>query len=439
MNRILRPAALVLLLLSASCATGPRAAAPRDAFPLDPREGLAGPFPGGVETGWQALLSGDAARARAEFLRGEGPEQNRAARVGVIEALVEERSLPEALALCGKTLSVGEPTAPLLVACGEAHARSGQALSAWELYRRALARAGGRPGLEARGAELRSQAREALRGEAQEAAGRKDWKAAREKAGRAVEIDPASAPARETAGDVELAAGDRAAALARYREALDLARGDRALREKVAKLALQMSDYATAIPVLDALAAEDPRFAAQAEDARFAFRVANWPAAERTAARADRLTRGDAARLVWWMVPEVRGAKVTSAVIASDVVGRPDRQEIAKAVSLGLLEMDQDTHSARPDDPLTFSAAARLYLRVLGLLRPRETLECLGGQPAERISGGEAIRIARDCRILGEKDAPPVGGPAFIRALDRVRALAGGGENGPPGNERKKP
>jgi hypothetical protein len=27
----------------------------RDAFPLDPREGLPGPFPAGVERGWKAL------------------------------------------------------------------------------------------------------------------------------------------------------------------------------------------------------------------------------------------------------------------------------------------------------------------------------------------------------------------------------------------------
>lgn len=440
MNRTFKPATLLpLLLLSASCATAPRAAALRDRFPLDPREGLAGPFPADVEAGWQALLSGDAHRARAQFLRAEEQEPRQAGRIGLIEALVAEASLPEALAACGKTLAGGEPTAPLLVACGEARARSGQAFSAWELYRQAEARAGGRPGLQARAAELRTQARDELRRRAQEALGSKDWPAARQAAARAIEIDPGSARARETAGDVERDAGESAGALARYRQALDLAPRDRTLREKVARLALELSDYATAIPVLDALAAEDPGFEARAEDARLAFRVANWPAAQRTAARAARLTRGEAARLVWWMVPEVRGAKVTVGVIASDVVGRPDRQEVTRAVSLGLLEVDRETHSARPNAILTFSAAARLYLRLLALLRPGNEPECLAGGTAETISAGEAIQAARECRIVGEKERPPVGGPTFTRAIDRVRALAGAGENGAPGNERKEP
>ena len=62
--------------------------------------------------------------------------------------------------------------------------------------------------------------------------------------------------------------------------------------------------------MFERLAREDPRFQTRAEDARLAFRVANWPPAERQAARASRLTRAQAAQLLWWMVPEVREAKV---------------------------------------------------------------------------------------------------------------------------------
>jgi len=432
-----RLAAILLLFAAAACRTTSPAARSRDRFPLDPREGLTGPFPSDVNRGWEELVAGDAARSRALFLRAEG----RAAKIGAIEALVADAALPEALALCGGALADGDPTAALLVACGEAHARSGQAVAGWSLYAQALPRAPGRPGLEARAGELRSQARDELRREANEAAGREDWQAARQAAERAVAIDPESAAARETAGDVALAAGDGTAALAQYREGVARPPASRQLLDKIARLAMDLKDYAAAIPALDALAAEDPSYQVRAEEARVAFRVANWPAAERSAARAARLTRGEAADLLWWMVPEVRDAQVSAGVIASDVVGRADRLEISRAVSLGLLDADRETHRANPDGTLTFGSASRLYLRVLVFLVPREPLTCLEGKPVEELSSGEAIRVARECRLVGDTEGPPVGGAAFMRALDRVRILAAKGENGleAADDERKRP
>jgi tetratricopeptide (TPR) repeat protein len=439
-NRIWRPAALLaLLLLSSSCGSASRSAAPNDQFPLDPREGLVGPFPPGVRAGWEALFKGHLPRARQQFQTAEAREPGLAAKIGLIEVLVEEASLPQALASCSQTLADADSTAPLLVACGEAHARSGQAIEGLELYRRALDRAGRRPGLEARAAVLASLASEQLRRQAQEAAGQKDWKAARQEIARAIELDPESGPARETAGDVELEAGDRPAALVRYRQALDLAPLDRTLWKKIATLALELSDYGVAAPVLDKLAAEDPSYEAQAAEARLSFRIANWPAAERSAALALQLTRGEAALLLWWMVPEVRQTKVTEGIIASDVVGRPDAPEITRVFSLQLLDVDRETHRASPDAQLTFSAACKTYLRLLGLLRPGRPSSCLSGRSADSFSSGEAIRAAKECRLIGETEGPPVSGATFSRSVDRVRALAARGENGSRKNESKTP
>jgi tetratricopeptide (TPR) repeat protein len=425
----MRLAALLLLFhLLTSCATVPRQPPPRDRFPLDPREGLTGPFPSEVETGWQALLAGDAGKAREAFLRAQKSQPGLAAQIGSIEALVAEGSLQEALSACNFAFGEGSPTTALLVSCGEARARSGQALAAWDLYRQAAAGVQGRPGLAARAEELRLQARDQSRREAQEAAGHRDWKTARQAAALAMELDPGSSKARETAADVELEAGDPAKALGLYSEALELDPLDRTLSEKMARLALERSDYAVAIPVLERLGVQDPRFAAQAAEARLAFRIGNWPEAERSAALSTRLTRGDAARLLWWMVPEVREAKVTAGVIASDALGRSDSLEVSRAISLGLLDADRETHRARPDAVLSFSAAARLYLRLLTLLRPGESGPCPRGDAP---SGPEAIRIARDCGILAEDDGPPVTGPAFTAAIDRIRMLAARGEKQP--------
>jgi tetratricopeptide (TPR) repeat protein len=427
-TRTLWPAAwVVALALSLSCATAPKAAAPRDRFPLDPREGLAGPPSPAVDSGWEALASGDARRARDEFDRALAEGPSRAASIGRIETLVLLDVLPEARESCTKALGESEPTLALLTACGEAQARSGQPFDGWELYRRAASMAPDRPGFAKRTEELRTQARDQMRREAQTAAGEKDWASARRAAAKAIELDPASAPARETAGDVERDAGDSSAALRFYQEAADRDPSDTAIQQKVAKIAVSLSDWSAAVPVLDRLAASDPKYAEQAAQARLAFRVANWPEAERGAARSPRLTRGDAARLTWWMVPEVREASVATGVIASDVVGRPDAREIARAVSLGLLDVDADTHRARPDAPLSLSAEAKLYLRLVLLLR-RQPPACFASAngPVDALASPEMIRVARACALVDENDPTPLSGASFTRGLDRVREVASG-------------
>ena len=415
------------IALAASCATAPRKPEPRDRFPLDPREGLSGPFSAQIDAGSEALLAHDAARARAEFSRSVPSKRGLAERIGLIEALVMGGAVEEARSECREALASGEATVPLLVACGEARARSGEALGAFELYRQASTRAPDRSGLRARAEELKSGAVQELLGTARDAEREKSWKTALEAALRAIEIDPDGAAPRIAAAEIELADGKKAAAAERYREALERDPNDRGLREKVATVALEAGDYGLAIAELDRLAADDPRFQDRAEEARLSFRVSNWPAAEREAARSSRLTRAEAARLVWWMVPEVREAKVTSGVIASDVLGRRDSHEIMRALSLGLLDVDRDTHRARPDAPLTASAAARLSLRLLRILRPGEPPKCLADQPDGR-TGGEAIRLATECGFFpaNPRSRGGVAGADFTRALDRVRAAATG-------------
>jgi tetratricopeptide (TPR) repeat protein len=422
-----------ILVLAVSCATPPKPPPPRDRFPLDPREGASGAFPPDAQSGWMSLLAGDASGARAEFdvARRQEPA-SLPVQIGEIEALVAAGALPEARAACAEAMpgsGPGDATLPLLVACGEAEARSGQAIAGYDLYRQAAARAPERAGITARAAELRAQARDQAGKEAQEAAARKDWAAARLAAGRAIEIDPDSAAAREAAGDVEREAGQGSAALERYGEALQRDPSSRELQGKIARLAAERGDWASAIPALERLAAEDPSFEAEAEEARLSFRLSNWPEAERAAARASRLTRGDAARLVWWMVPEVRQVRVSAGIIASDIVDRSDRDQIARAVGLGLIDVDRETHRARPDAALTFGAAARLDLRLYALLAPAGSARCLSDRPVETLDPGEAIRVARECGILEERDSPPVTGPGFTKTVDRIRALARPGQN----------
>jgi len=416
-------AALGALSVGLSCASAPTSGP--DAFPLDPREGLAGPFPAQVEKGWSELRQGKAAAAEAEFEAASRPTPKIAAEIGRVEALVVADRPRDALPLCRKLLSAGEPTVPLLVACGEAHSRSGDPVVAHTLYRQALARASNRPRLAARADELRSSARDWLVVAARAAAQDEKWKEARSEIARAIELAPDNSAVRRAAGEIEEAAGEAEKALSRYREAIELDSKDHEAAEKVGELALAVKDYALAVSIFDKLAGEDPRFAPRAEEARHAFRVANWPAPEREAAQSLKLTRAGAATLVWWMYPEIREARVSGGVIASDALSRRDSRAITRAVALGLLEVDRDTHRVNPAAHLGAVSASRLLLRLLLVVAPADReLPCLGGSRRVPRAAADSLAAAVGCGLLPEDEAGVISGPVFTKALDRVRALA---------------
>ena len=416
---------ILALFLSLGCgSTASPAGRPSDRFPLDPREGLSGPFPESIDSGWQALAGGDAEAAEREFLRARAEGRPLAAEVGLIESRVLLGRMKEAVAACNEVLS-GPVTVPLLVACGEARARAGQVFEAHELYARAAARDPGRSWLKDRAKALETEAIESLARSASSGAKEQNYPDARKRIERAIEMSPGDAGLHAMAGEIELAAGDRAKAFDRFREAYRLDPRSVPVQEKLAELAVDR-DPALAVEVLDELARKDPRYHDRAAAARLAFRISNWPPAEREIARSEKLTRAGAASLVWWMFPEIREAKVSASVIASDAVSRKDSRAVMRAVSLGLLEVDRDTHRARPDAGLTRRAAARMLLRLSKIVQRGKPADCLEGVPESGRSGAEAVRAAMGCGFLETEEGTFVGGEEFTRGLDRVRLEATG-------------
>ena len=420
---------LVVVALAAACASGPVAPVPRDRFPLDPREGLAGPFDSSIENGWQALLARDTARAEKEFARAESGASRSAATIGRIEALVMSGRSSEAIPLCTTALAEPAPTAALLSACGEARARTAQAAAAVGLYEEAAALSPNRPGLSERANELRTAASDELLDAAARHASAGERDQANIALERALTWSPRSGVILARVAAVECEIGERGLALDHYREALALGDLPAGAEPEAAALALEEGDYETAVSLYASLAARDPDYADRAAQARLAFRIANWPEPERVAARAKRLTRSGAANLTWWMFPEVREARVTSGVVATDVLGRADSRAVMRAISLGLLEVDPDTHRARPDAALTRAAAARWLLRlsaVLGRTALKPACPALSG--ASSRSGPDTIAVAVTCGLLKESGGSVVSGEEFTRGLDRLRSTFPTGE-----------
>ncbi len=417
--------AAVCLFSAAGCASAPQPLTRRDRFPLDPREELSGPFPDGLGRGWAALLEGDPKTAAREFQAARDGGAQVAGGIGGIEAAVLLGDFDSALGSCRESLDSGEATVALLVACGEANGRGGKPAEGYHLYRQALVGTSDRPGLKERAEELRVSARDSLAARARVASEDQQWAEARERIAEAILVAPESASMRALAGEIEDAAGDSANAFRRYHEAFDLEPGNVIVAERLGTLALEQNDHGLAVTVFDGLAKTDPRFRPKSEEARLAFRVANWPAQEREAARSARLTRASAASLVWWMFPEVREARVSSGIIASDAVSRRDARAFTRAVALGLLDVDRETHRGSPDGVLTLASGSRLLLRLITVVRPGEDPPCFGksGGRAAR-TASEAIHAAESCGFWKEGESPTLGGPAFTRALDRARALA---------------
>lgn len=425
--------ALLALVWVVRCASGPPPVA-RDHFPLDPREGLDGPFDSSVGEGWKALLAGDLPRATREFDEPLTGDSVKAARIGEIEVLVASGRSSEALPRCAGVRNKTDATLALLVACGEAEARAGSPVEAYELYARAAGQAGGaRPGLAERARKLQGPAADAVVADATREAAAGRYEAARAGIARALAWSPRSAAVLVGAAEVECAAGEKERALQYDREALAIGGLGVEDRERAGRLALEVGDDALAVSIFDALAAEDPRFAGEAAEARLQFRIANWPDAERQAARARRLTRSAAAGLVWWMFPEVREARAAGGAVAADVLERRDSRAMIRAVALGLLDVDPDTHRARPDAPLTRGAAAQLLVRLAGLLAPSGAGPvCLRGAPGPWRGSADAIRLAIQCGLLSESGSPLVSGPELTRGLDRLRSLLPAGEGHEP-------
>ncbi|HEV2064092.1 MAG TPA: hypothetical protein VGS00_06040, partial [Thermoanaerobaculia bacterium] len=381
---------------------------------------------------WQALSQGDALRALAEFSAARsGGKGSRAAGIGLIEAQIATGRAGEAADACSEALDAADATLPLLVACGEVAAADGKLRDGWMLYQRALVRTSGRPGLQARADALRKTAADELTVGARAAGETARPEEARRMIDEAVDLTPESAARRAVAAEIALAGGDRQRALARYCEAVEIDPADTAIALQAGELALEAGEHGLAVALFDGLSRRDPAFAPRADEARLAFRAANWPELEREAARSQKLTRAGAASLVWWMAPEVREALVTSSVIASDAIPRRDSRVLTRALALGLLETDRETHRANPDEVLTTGAAARLLVRLLAILEPRANeIPCWNGSGRLPRSGPEAAQAARGCGLIDGRDSAAVSGPAFVRAVDRVRALAAAAPGG---------
>ncbi|HUP49929.1 MAG TPA: tetratricopeptide repeat protein [Thermoanaerobaculia bacterium] len=419
---------LAVALMTVSCATGPALPPPvtprgEDRFLVDPRSGyqpaVATPEDAGrrLEAAWRYFLAADYERARQRLaeLRARTPDYAPAALLGAAIDLREGR-----LDAARHTINMLADQYPGYTAArvyqAELALAEGNTRRAWEIYQSLVAQ----PDAPALLSERLATAERRLFDELVTAARDAEDLAAIPLLREALTINPGATEAR-------LLLVNRLVGRQQYDEALrmiqplvgtpDAERDD--VQETLAEIEVGRGRYQEAIARYERLArrSPDPHYAQRLEDIKEQWTLVNLPQQYRTALESDAITRADLAVLIYWKLSSVRFASnLPSPPIATDIAEVPGRDEIVRAIAIGLYEVDPVTRRVSPFRTVTASALARYAARLL-LLRGAS---CARGVPAESLLA--ACRVTDPSATL-EYDAL-VSGRTAARVIDEVdRAL----------------
>jgi len=185
----------------------------------------------------------------------------------------------------------------------------------------------------------------------------------------------------------------------------------------LAEIELGVGRFEDAIRRLEALVDRtgDEYYEGRLASAKDLWLEANLPSRFQKAARSSAITRADLAVLIYWKVDAVRFANdVGPPPIAIDIQSVPEREELVRALAMGILRVDTSTREASPHREV----GARAFLRALGTLLvgtdcasgtsdPSRRLERCGidtsrfaGDPDASISGRDAIAVLRSISEL---------------------------------------
>lgn len=423
-------AALALGLLVTGCASAPRPEAVAPDAPFGIRDPAFSLPPGTLSpsdarrlrSGMDELREGEIAKARKTFsLAAEKSATPAPFRLGLAYAdLLTSRfsAARESLTALVKENPGWVPAAEALADLDAAEGRDREALKGYRKLENALP---DDPRFDNRLAAIRKTLVAKTSVEAEAALAAKDLQAARRAALALVEIDSSSPAGYRFLARSAEAEGRLEDAFTAAAKAHTLDPADDAWTEVTAGLAMKTARYAEAVAFYGDLAKRRPEAEASLEEARFQFQVQNLPEAARRAALSPRVTRAQMAVLAWWLVPEVRDARVPAAPeVAVDAVDRAESQALVRAIALRFFSVSRETHRVGADLPVSRTEAAGIFRRVAVLSSGGSPLpECLA---EERPSSASLEK----CGILPSTTARTLSGREAVRGL-MASALAGQG------------
>jgi len=160
---------------------------------------------------------------------------------------------------------------------------------------------------------------------------------------------------------------------------------DRAeVQEILAEVDVGRGRYQEAIVRYERLArrTKEPRHTQRLEEIKSEWSAANMPAHFRTALDSIELTRVDFAVLLYWTVPSVRFAQnLGTPQIAVDIEDLAGREEIIRAIAIGLYDVDPVTRRVGPYRTVSAARLSHSLARVLTL----RGAACARGIPSDRV------------------------------------------------------
>ena len=405
------------LILTVSVMTGCATSAPPAAAPtlpenghlVNPRLGYKTTAPGiagkRFDEAWQSFLSGDLKTAHQRFAAVEG-QSYAPAFVGDAAVAIQQGDLDEAERLLDKARSAGGDYPAEQIYAAEIALARGDQRRAIDLYTAAV-RSSETPAISrSRLAEIQKTLFEQLYTRALSAPDEEAVGLLRQGLG----ILPSSDSARLLLAQHEMN-------LRRFDEAEKdieplLTNADRerpAIQELLAEIDAGRGNFSEAIGRYERLQRREPnpRYAQRLNDLKAQWNAVNMPPVYQRAIESQAITRADLAVLMYWQIAFVRFAKnLASPPIATDI-DVPGREEIIRAMALGLYPVDPVMRQVDPGRAISGQALARIAARLL----------LLGGAQCSRQLPYDPSEQVRAQRIL---DACAISSPALDAATSSV-------------------
>ncbi|HUR81828.1 MAG TPA: tetratricopeptide repeat protein [Thermoanaerobaculia bacterium] len=171
---------------------------------------------------------------------------------------------------------------------------------------------------------------------------------------------------------------------------LDTAADRTEVQEMLAEIDAGRGRYQEAILRYDRLArrTKDPRHQQRLDEIKSEWSAANMPSHYRAAVESTALTRAELAVLLYWTVPSIRFAQnLATPPIAVDVQDVTGREEMIRAMAIGMYEVDPVTRRVGPYRTVSAARLATLLQRVLVL----RGAGCARGTTAEKVLSACAV------------------------------------------------
>jgi len=419
---------LTLTVLTGCATSAPPATAPplpENRHLVDPRLGYKAATSAVVgkhlDEAWQSFLSGDLTTAHQRFATIEA-QSYPPAFVGDAAVAIQEGDLDQAQKLLDKARSAGGDYAAEQIYAAEVALARGDQRRALDLYTEALKGVDAPAISRSRLAEIQKTLFEQLYTRALSAPDEEAVGLLRQALG----ILPSSDPARLLLAQHEVA-------LRRFDEAeqdiqplLTGTDPERpAVQELLAEIDAGHGRFSEAIGRYDRLSRRDPvpRYVQRLNVLKAQWTAANMPPVYQRALESQAITRADLAVLMYWQIAFVRFAKnMATPPIATDI-DVPGREELIRAMALGLYQVDPVMRRVDPARTISGQALARISARLL-LLGGASCSHGLQSDPGEQ---ARAQRVLDACAITSpalDAAAVTVSGHDARDLLDKVNAAS---------------